>query len=71
MLSEGQSKYRVIERMELHERVSMMNENKNPKEERLMGRREGQGRLNIHSMAVAIVGEEGWVGKRDDNFSWC
>jgi len=27
--------------------------------------------LNVNSYAVAIVGEERWVGESDDDFPWC
>jgi len=50
MLSKVQSKCGVRGRPELHEWVSTMNKNKNPKEGRPTGLRgEGQGRLNVNS----------------------
>jgi len=27
--------------------------------------------LNVNPSAVAIAGEERWVGESDDDFSWC
>jgi len=72
MLREMQSKDVVRGRMELHERGSTMNENKNPKDRRLPGlREEEQGRLNVNSKGVAIVGEERGVGESGHDFWRC
>jgi len=63
MLSVLQSKCVVRGRIELHERVSTMDENKNPKDGRLPGLRgEGQDRLNDNCKAVGPPWEKrgGW-----------
>jgi len=66
-----QREYGVRGRADLHERVSTMNRNENPREGWRRAPVEKQRWLNVNPWAVAIVEEERWVGGSDDDFQWC